>query len=243
MQWERTWRFVRDWQQEVSMALSGIEPRRMPMQARSRERVDRILDAAAQLLIEEGYDAVKTNHIAKRAGVSIGSIYQFYPNRYAIFHALAVRYMDRISDILSGHMGPDAPERPWPEVIDEVIDILAEMWRTEPAFLAVWSAIQHTPELRESDEHYSTIFVNDILANYLQTVLPLAARQRRQTIARIVFEISQRLLDHSMQCGPEQDDGVIEELKLLMHAYLSAHVQLAADGSTVRQTVSRGARS
>ncbi|MEK7794319.1 MAG: helix-turn-helix domain-containing protein [Candidatus Hydrogenedentota bacterium] len=60
-----------------------IEPRRLPTQDRGRERVDRILDAAARLLVEQGYEAVKTNHIAKRAGVSVGSIYQFFPNRVA----------------------------------------------------------------------------------------------------------------------------------------------------------------
>ena len=206
------------------MAQSGIEPRRLPMQARSRERVDRILDAAAQLLIEEGYDAVKTNHIARLAGVSIGSIYQFFPNRYAIFHALAVRYMDRISDILASHLGPAAPDRPWQTVFEEVIDILAEMWRTERAFLAVWSAIQNTAELRAADEHYSNIFVNDILVSYLAGVLPDAHPAELKTIARIIFEVSQRLLDHSMQCGEGQDERVIDELKLLLGSYIRARV-------------------
>lgn len=212
----------------------GIEPRRKPVQARSRERVDRILDAAAQLLTEEGYDAVKTNHIARRAGVSIGSIYQFFPNKYAIFHSLALRYMDRIADILSIHLVDSDLDRPWEAIVDDVIDTLAEMWRSEPAFLAVWMAIQNTAELREADKHYSRIFVDETLAAFLLRIVPNAAEERRKRIARIVFEVSQRLLDHSMHGGPEQDTGIIEEMKILVRSYLMSHVRMeqARDAGT-----------
>ncbi len=210
------------------MSEIGIEPRRQPVQARSRERVDRILDAAAQLLTEEGYDAVKTNHIARRAGVSIGSIYQFFPNKYAIFHSLALRYMDRIAEILSIHLVSRTDDRPWESVVEDVIDTLAEMWRTERAFLAVWMAIQNTAELREADEHYHGIFVNENLATFLRTVLPSASDERRKDIARIVFEVTQRLLDHSMRNAPEQDSDTIRELKLLLRSYLASHVAMEA---------------
>ena len=212
------------------MLESGIEPRRKPRQARSRERVDRILDAAAQLLLEEGYDAVKTNHVARRAGVSIGSIYQFFPNRVAIFHALAVRYLDRISEVLANKLAI-AAARPWREVIDDVIDTLAEIWRTEPAFITVWLAIQNTAELRESDEHYNRIFVHEYLTPYLANALPEIAPDRRDAMARIIFEVSQRLLDYSMQANPQQDAIVIDELKLLLKSYIAAHASgSGADG-------------
>lgn len=204
------------------MLESGIEPRRTPRQARSRERVDRILDAAAQLLLEEGYDAVKTNHIARRAGVSIGSIYQFFPHRVAIFHALAVRYLDRISEVLANKL-TTAAARPWREVIDDVIDTLAEIWRTEPAFTTVWLAIQNTAELRESDEQYNRIFVQEYLTPYLAVSLPEIAPDRREAMARIIFEVCQRLLDYSMQANPQQDAIVIEELKLLLKSYIAGH--------------------
>ena len=204
------------------MVQSAIKPRRQPRQARSRERVDRILDAAAQLLLEEGYDAVKTNHIARRAGVSIGSIYQFFPNRVAIFHALAVRYLDRISEVLAKKLAT-AQARPWRAVIDDVIDTLAEIWRTEPAFITVWLAIQNTAELRASDEQYNRIFVQEYLTPYLANALPDIAPDRRDAMARIIFEICQRLLDYSMQANPQQDAIVVEELKLLLKSYIAAH--------------------
>jgi AcrR family transcriptional regulator len=68
--------------------------RRQPRQARSQERVKQILDVAEQMFIAEGYDAATTNAIAVRAGVPIGSLYQFFPDKGAIVQALAVRYME-----------------------------------------------------------------------------------------------------------------------------------------------------
>ena len=213
---------------------TDFEPRRLPVQARSRERVDRILDAAAQLLTERGYDAVKTNNIAKRAGVSIGSIYQFFPNRFAIFHALVTRYLDRIADILSAHMGPEAPDRPYDEVLENVIDIMAEIWRSEDAFHAVWLAIRNTAELRQADEYYANMFVNETLYNFLSRVLPDIEEDRRRAMARIVFETSQVLLDHSVRDRKAQDTLIVEELKMILTSYVGTHIKRSEQAKAAR---------
>jgi len=68
-------------------------PLREPRQKRSRITCDAILEAATQLLIERGYAATTTNHIAKRAGISIGSLYQYFPNKEAIAVALLQRHI------------------------------------------------------------------------------------------------------------------------------------------------------
>jgi AcrR family transcriptional regulator len=66
-------------------------PRKIPRQARSLATVEVILDAAALLLVDEGYEQATTNRIAERAGVSIGSLYQYFPNREAVVAAVAHR--------------------------------------------------------------------------------------------------------------------------------------------------------
>ncbi|MFP6598198.1 MAG: TetR/AcrR family transcriptional regulator [Candidatus Hydrogenedentota bacterium] len=152
---------------------SDIKPRRVPVQARSRERVERILDAAAHLLTEEGYNSVKTNLIAKRAGISIGSVYQFFPNRYAIINALGEPYQSKIAQVLMMYMGPDAPDdRHWDETLAEVIDILAEMWRDDWAFHSVWLAIRSTTELQESDVLFRKKLIDSLLVNFWKKSSP-----------------------------------------------------------------------
>ena len=211
----------------VSATERGILPRRQPVQARSRERVERILDAAAQLLAEDGYDAVKTNAIAKRAGVSIGSVYQFFPNRFAIFNALAERYRSKINLSLERHLRP-ATIGSWDEAIEDTIDSLAELWRNDWAFHSVWLAIQNTAELRDSSEHYRDSLINSPLAAFLGRLVPGAPRMQVRTMGRVVLETSNLLLDLSMRSGPQQDEGIIDELKFLLHRYLKGHIDAAS---------------
>lgn len=71
--------------------MQTIEPRKVPRQGRSRATVDAILDAAAEGIASRGYDALTTNAISERAGVSIGTLYEYFPNRDAIVASLASR--------------------------------------------------------------------------------------------------------------------------------------------------------
>lgn len=211
---------------------SSIQPRRLPVQARSRERVERILDAAAQLLTEEGYNSVKTNTIAKRAGVSIGSVYQFFPNRYAIFHALAARYQTRVAEVLEERLDPAAlDEVPWDEALASVIDLLASMWRDDWDFHSVWLAIQNTTELQEADLLFREEIMDTILVAFLKRIIPELDNHQHKTIARVMFETANLLLDNSMRRSADQDELLVDELKFLLHSYISAHINSSTNRS------------
>ncbi|RLL66661.1 TetR/AcrR family transcriptional regulator [Streptomyces sp. Z26] len=71
-----------------------LEPRKQPRQARAELTRQRILDAAAHVFAEYGYAAGTTNRIAERARISIGSLYQYYPNKDAILSELVTRHLD-----------------------------------------------------------------------------------------------------------------------------------------------------
>ena len=75
--------------------------RKEPVQERSRRTVDGILDAAAHLFGERGYTATTTNHVAELAGVSIGSLYQYFPNKDALLVALEERHLDEAKRALA----------------------------------------------------------------------------------------------------------------------------------------------
>jgi AcrR family transcriptional regulator len=68
--------------------------RKRPVQARSQRTVDAILDAAAHMFGERGYTGTTTNHVAEAAGVSIGSLYQYFPNKDALLVALDERHLE-----------------------------------------------------------------------------------------------------------------------------------------------------
>jgi len=83
----------------VSKAAKGFI-RRRPKQRRSRETVEAVLDAVIRLLKRHGSDAITTNRIAEVAGVSIGSVYQYFPDKRAIFTALHQRHVDQIDRLV-----------------------------------------------------------------------------------------------------------------------------------------------
>src|SRR2546423_5851957 len=76
-----------------------LKPRRSPRQERSRETVEAILEGAAQVFERHGYAKGTTNRIAERAGVSIGSLYQYFPNKGAIVVELSRRHMAEVRGV------------------------------------------------------------------------------------------------------------------------------------------------
>ena len=85
--------------------VAALEPRKSPRQSRAVVTREAILEAAAHILVQEGGSACSTNRIADRAGVSIGSLYQYYPNKYAVLRELQQREMnttlERIKAVLT----------------------------------------------------------------------------------------------------------------------------------------------
>ena len=102
-----------------------------PKQARSQERFAHILQTAARLFGERGYESVTTNHIAAEAAVSIGALYRFFPNKEAILDALIAGYMSRMAQVFPKTLDL---ERPYPEVLEELLRQIAAMEAQESAF-------------------------------------------------------------------------------------------------------------
>ena len=95
---------------------------RVPQQARSWERFHRILDAAADLFVEIGYESVTTDDIAARADTSVGGLYRFFPDKLAVFHALLDRYLNQLRIISKALHTEEAMQVPLDIYIDQLVD-------------------------------------------------------------------------------------------------------------------------
>src|ERR1700748_2960201 len=78
------------------------KPRKGASQERSRATVDALIEATARILVREGFDKASTNRIAQAAGVSIGSLYQYYPSREAWVPAVTARHNQELMQIVRG---------------------------------------------------------------------------------------------------------------------------------------------
>ncbi len=79
---------------------TALSPRKRPSQSRSAVTVEAILDATARILVERGYAATSTNAVAERAGVSVGSLYQYFPNKDALIAALHTRHIEQMRAVI-----------------------------------------------------------------------------------------------------------------------------------------------
>ena len=110
--------------------------RKQPVQQRSAKRVEQMLEACAVLIDELGYDGVTTTLIAERAGVAVGSLYQFFPDKRAVVQALTKRNLDHFTAEIERRLDWTNLEYWW-HGVDTIIDIYVEMYRTIPGFSRV----------------------------------------------------------------------------------------------------------
>lgn len=147
------------------MAVKSIQPRKQPAQPRAQVTVASILEAMELLLIEKGYVSASTNRIAERAGISIGTLYHYFPNREAIALALYEHTCSksalRMKQIMVAVI--DLPlETAIPQVIAEILDIHQ---RHKVIFLQL---VDEVPELRELS---ATLSFNTLLRGSIRVFL------------------------------------------------------------------------
>jgi AcrR family transcriptional regulator len=111
-------------------------PRKRPQQRRSQATVDAILDAAAELFSGAGFAPASTNAIAGRAGVSIGSLYQYFPNKLALLEAVRERHVKGLWEEI-GRACDDACSLPWPGALRHIVSRCGAYNRRHAALMVV----------------------------------------------------------------------------------------------------------
>ncbi|MGB3055133.1 MAG: TetR/AcrR family transcriptional regulator [Acidimicrobiales bacterium] len=111
--------------------------RNMPRQARSAARVEHLLDVAEEVFEEVGYDAATTNLVASRAGVPVGTLYRWFPDKAALAEALTDRYLDHLMGLYSGMLDQISPSDRIGDFVRRVLNRLAEETRTQRAMPAL----------------------------------------------------------------------------------------------------------
>lgn len=128
--------------------MSKLSPRKEPQQERSKATVDSLVEAAAELLIEEGFHKASTNKIAERAGVSVGSLYQYFPNKEALIAAVVEDFGDRQFEVLASTL-QEIVEAPLDEAVESLIGAMLEAKLLEPELSRV--LFEQLPQVGQID--------------------------------------------------------------------------------------------
>lgn len=144
-------------------ATSSAEPRKLPRQRRSAETVNRILAAAARIFDDRGYRSTTTNHVADEAGVSIGSLYQYFPNKDALLVALAERHVDEAAGRFGARLVSLREEQPsLDDTVRALLDLTVEVNDSSRLHAVLFADCPRTPALVERLGRFSELLVTEV---------------------------------------------------------------------------------
>jgi AcrR family transcriptional regulator len=178
---------------EILMATPAraLSPRKVPKQKRSQETVEAILTAAARVLVESGYDKASTNRIAKVAGVSVGSLYQYFPSKEALVMALFERHAEKMVGLLEDSVRTliDTPLR---KAVREYVKSVLATHRMEPQLhaalvqQALHVGIDVISEVQERACAIVRVYLEQHREEILPTNLEMAAHMLVTTVESVI---------------------------------------------------------
>ncbi|MEU1461639.1 TetR family transcriptional regulator [Streptomyces sp. NPDC005727] len=193
------------------------QPRRR--QARGERRIAQLLQAAAQVFCTTGYTAASTNAIAREAGVSPGTLYQFFPNKEAIAIELGDRLMHEMRETYGEALAPVDPATPLEEAIGSAVDRFMAFNTEHPVFFA----LMHGPDLpggitEAHDQLHATLIgrVEGLLASLLPEAPPADLTRTAHVCLGIYKAGLELVLAHE---GAERT-AYVQEIKNVLVRYL-----------------------
>ncbi len=177
-------------------------------------------------LAEVGVDGFTFDGLAAAAGIPIGSVYQFFPNKHALICELSSQDTDALVAAL-GRSAEQFPSDDWQADVDRLIDHLADLWRSEPGRRHVWLAMQSTALTRSLATEQTARITREIVPLVAWLLAP-GSRRRARTVAEVVVQMCFSLLHFSVH-DDRPHPATVRELKRALRSYLRA-VALDAQG-------------
>ena len=195
--------------------------RRQPVQQRSAKRVEKMLEACAELIDELGYDGVTTTLIAERAGVAVGSLYQFFPDKRAVVQSLTERNLDRFMVDVLEELDQAALEHWW-DAAGVVLEVYVRLFREVRGFAQI--RFGDVVDLRLMDEQRdNNTVITDRLAELIATRFELPTETLRLQLA-VAVETADAVLNLAFRRRLFDEETVIAEARKLVRGYLSGQL-------------------
>ncbi len=203
--------------------------RRLPMQERSQHTVQRVLDAASALLEQMPLEDVTTTRIAAEAGLSIGALYRFFPDKQTIIDAIAVRHVEQFRTSLEDTVMKTI-EREFAnletfdpaKVLDSVVDAYVVYLDAHPDFRTI-SFGRYVSAATKEREASPNVGLPALLKKFMLQRLGIPSTPELDLTLRIVSEAGERLIAFAYeQPTREARDRVIAEMKRMLAGYLFA---------------------
>ena len=177
--------------------------RRLPTQARSRERVGRLLDVAAELVLVHGVDGLTTRAIAETAGLPVASLYQYFADKEAVLLALCERDMAEMDDQVAADLAA-LTEVTVPAVVDTAMRAFVKVYDRRPAFLQIWMRGRTNTAIHDYGRHHNKRIAENLLA-FARAAELVDAREHTPAEVGAIVELAVELGDRAFQLAFEKD--------------------------------------
>lgn len=206
----------------VTPSIPGaVQIRNEPVQARSTARLTALLDSAASVIAEIGFERLTTAMVAERAGASIGTVYRYFPDRLAVLQALAQRNFERMADRVRSEV-IDPGHTTWIEAMDGVLGVVVEAFRSEPGFRSIrlGDVIDLYP--RTSDETANSAMAR-LIFDALAERFELPTDESAVFAFDVAIEASDALVARAFAIDPKGDERYLTQLRTGVRALLEPH--------------------
>jgi AcrR family transcriptional regulator len=207
----------------MSSDLSKLK-RRVPQQQRGARRVAEVLESAAAVIAEAGYEAATMTQIAERAGASIGAVYQYFPNKEAIVRALRTQYGDEMEARWS-LLDSEVSGLTVKEMANCLIDVMVQYMEERPAYIPLLSA-----PLQFKRDEAARNRLRERFAELFRRKNPSLSKETAFSIANVTLQVVKALNPLYADAKPKERQELIREFKLVVIAYLES--KLGASGES-----------
>jgi len=192
-----------------------------PQQERAKRTYEAILAAAAELLVEVGVERISTNLVAERAGITVPALYRYFPNKYAVLHALGARLMDRqngtFQQWFEEYIGDGGPQK----LLDNVYDLLKrtyEVTREQAGGLEVVQSLRAVAPLQEV-RLASHRLVASQFATTVAELLSTTEDERIRMRARLSIDTGYAIVEMALEDGSLAADALLREGARMIQLY------------------------
>jgi len=186
--------------------------RKTPNQRRSKERVEKMLGVAIDLIAENGSDAMRMSEVAKMAGVSIGSLYQYFPDKSAIIQTLAERYNAQGKDCIRNGLAHVGTVDELCDAFGALVDEYYALFLAEPVMCDIWSGTQADKALREIELTSSRESASD-LVKVLMRLQPKMDADDVTASAFLVMHLGEATMRLAISVAPKEGEKLVAGYK------------------------------
>lgn len=188
--------------------------RRVPSQQRSKEKYEQILLSAKELIGQKGNDLVTMREISKHSGVTLPSIYQYFPDKTAILQAIMEDYFSQVRETLVTLLKDCDSMQVLSEQLNSGIDIFYALVKDEPVVSVLWASLQASVSLRELDAKDSAINAG-IITDKIFSIIGESRKDEIRTSVILLVNMIGATVRLAATMPEQQGEGIIEEYKYI----------------------------